>query len=511
MRVDADAAYGRRLSPLVSAPCLILAASFSLSRVGYRLAGIRYDDSFLPIAFQHLDVAELEHNLLESVWYQHTQPPLFNLFLGLVLKLSPFRAGLTFHVLWLLLGAALVVLVYRLLLALRVRRGLAIAATIVITCSPTVVLYENWLSYEYPLTVALTAIALASVRWVAAGEQRWLVAVAALGGACLLTRVLLNPIWYVGVVAIVLVARRPDAGRTAAGVVLALPLILVGAVALKNQVVFGEPTLSSWSGWNLQRVTIDELPDDTRARLVADGTLTPLADYGVFLPIDSYRGYAGECVPEHENVPVLADPTKSGGAENFNNECYLPITSEAQRNAIAAARAEPGAAAKAVVGSFQIWAESPSQYAFVYDNRLQIDRIDELYRRAVLLDVPWDPPVEVRSAWWIPLGTPGGQWRVTLTVVVATLIAVGAGVRSGWRIARGRGSPLDVGLAVIGFTVLAVTLVGNLFEIGENNRFRFMVEPVTLVALAWFVDRVYSRVTSRLSRSTRGLEPARSG
>jgi hypothetical protein len=51
----------------------------------------------------------------------------------------------------------------------------------------------------------------------------------------------------------------------------------------------------------------------------------------------------------------------------------------------------------------------------------------------------------------------------------------------------------DAALAVIGLTVVAVTVVGNLFEIGENNRFRFMVEPITFVAFTWFVARLWVR------------------
>ncbi len=482
-----------------------LTSAFAVSRVAAHLAGVRYDASLLPVSLQHLDLPLLQDRLLESLWYQHTQPPLFNLLIGLVLKLSPLAPETTFHVLWLACGAALVVGVHRLLRDLGIGRAASIVATIIITCSPTVILYENWLSYEYPLTLAITVVALASVRWARGGQLGWLATVAALAAACVLTRALMNPLWYLGVIALVLIARQPRRHWAPALCIVVVPGLLIAALMIKNQVVFGSPSLSSWLGWNLQRVTIDELPVETRQQLIDEGVLTPLASYPVFLPTDTYTDVMGPCEREYPDIPALAEPTKSTGRENFNDECYLPVYRESLANAIAAGRAEPGATARAVVGSFQIWSESSSQYAFVYDNRLHIDGADTLYRQVILLDVPYDPPVTTNAGWWIPIGTPGGRWRASLTVIVATAIAAAAGIRSGLRLLRRRASPHDAALAVIGFTVVTVTVIGNLFEIGENNRFRFMVEPVTFVALTWFVVGAVRRLRAR--RAPRLVSP----
>jgi hypothetical protein len=479
----------------------VLAVAFVASRAAYKAAGVVFNAAFLPLAQQHLELRHLEDRLLESLWYQHTQPPLFNLLLGLALK-SPLPFEATLHAFYLGLGAALLGLSYVLLRDLAVSRWWAVGAAIVLCCGPTVVLYEHWPSYEYPLAVLVTGLAVASLRWARTGATRWLAAAVGLAAACTLTRVLFNPAWFALLVALLLVARRP-AGREwrAAGVVVALPTVLILGLMAKNLVLFDTPLFSSWGGWNLQRVTVDELPDGRLEELIADGTLTPMARIPVQLSLESYAAETEPCVPAHPDVPVLAEERKSNGWENFNHECYLPITSEALDNAIAAGLAEPRNTARVWVASFQIWGEPASLYAFVYDNRLQVETLDTWYRQLVLLDVPWDPPVQTDAAWYLPLGTPGGDWRFSLSILLGTLLAVALGGRSAWRIVRGRGSARDTQLAVIGLTVLTVTLTGNLLEIGENNRFRFVVEPVTLIVLFATLAQLGRKTRRKAARS----------
>lgn len=493
-----------------------LAGAFVLSRVAYAFAGIRFDASLLPTALQYLEPTQLENNLVESVWYQHTQPPLFNVLLGIVLKL-PFPTGATLQVLWLACGVALMALVYVLARDLGISRWIATVATIVICCSPTVVLYENWLAYEYPLTVMFTALAVASFRWVRDGSFASFAWIVGLAGAGVLTRSLLHPLWFVGLLAVLILLRRPTFGWRRAGAVVAIPTLLILGVFAKNQIVFGEPTMSSWFPWNLSRITIGEMPDDVRQGLIDDGTLSEAANFPIFLPYEDYAPIAPPCTPAHPDVPVLAETEKENGHINPNYECYLPLLDLYAKDSINAALHEPRYAVKAIIGSFQIWGESSSQYAFVHDNRQHIDDFDRYYRQFVLVDVPWNPPVKTDSGWWIPLERLPEfnevddldalaaleeqnidlRYRFSLTILFST-IAVGVlGIRSLWRRRNGPLTPIDGTLLMIAYQVVVITLIGNMFEIGENNRFRFMVEPITLVVGAWCLVQIARRLRAR--------------
>ena len=74
----------------------LMAAVFVVSRIAYFLAGVRFDITFFEWGWQCLDPELLTNRLLESCYYLHSQPPLFNLFIiadelntGLSLSFSP--------------------------------------------------------------------------------------------------------------------------------------------------------------------------------------------------------------------------------------------------------------------------------------------------------------------------------------------------------------------------------------------------------------------------------------
>jgi uncharacterized membrane protein YfcA len=89
--------------------------------------------------------------------------------------------------------------------------------------------------------------------------------------------------------------------------------------------------------------------------------------------------------------------------------------------------------------------------------------------------------VALPAAWGVGASAPDGRFHLSLTIVGATsLVLVGAVVVvAQWR-RRGLGPARAAYLMGAG-TVAFVTLAGNVFEHGENNRFRFIVEPLTLV------------------------------
>ena len=80
---------------------------FALSRALYYAAGVRFDARPLDRFFQFIDPQLLRHRLLESLYYFHIQPPGFNLFAGLVLKLFPVYYASAFHAVYLFCGVVI--------------------------------------------------------------------------------------------------------------------------------------------------------------------------------------------------------------------------------------------------------------------------------------------------------------------------------------------------------------------------------------------------------------------
>ena len=457
------------------APLLVLVVAFVTSRVGAHLAGVRFDAEPLQYATQLVDPDLLQDRLVESTWYLHSQPPLYNLVVGSVLRWSPLPDATSLHLLYLAVGLALLIGLYALGRELGVPRWGATAIAVVIGCGPPAVLYESWLSYEHPVACLLVWQTVAVARWVRNGHVQALVAVAGLGAAATLSRSLMHPIWLVAVVALALVLRRPERWRPAL-VAAGLPLLLVAGVMGKNQVVFGSPELSSWFGFNVHKVAVGGLPVETQEALRAEGVLdAPLA--------------AEPCEPEHPDVPVLAEELERGprgeaGIGNANWECLRAWYAQLADDAAAAARAEPGLVARSVAGSAELFAGPSTFYFSLYGNRNQIDRLDTAYRRTVLGDVAWDPPVAVPAGWATVASAPDQRLHLSLTLVAATLadLAGAAVVLVRWR--RRRPGPGRATVLAGGLTIGFVTLTAIVFEHGENHRIRYVTEPLTLALAA---------------------------
>ena len=90
-------------------------AAFVLSRAVYFAAGVRFDAQPLEHFFQFLDPELMKHRLLESLYYMHTQPPGFNLMVGLVVKLFPDSYAPVLQAIYLLCGFSLCFTLCRLL------------------------------------------------------------------------------------------------------------------------------------------------------------------------------------------------------------------------------------------------------------------------------------------------------------------------------------------------------------------------------------------------------------
>lgn len=246
----------------------------------------------------------------------------------------------------------------------------------------------------------------------------------------------------------------------------------------KNELVFGDATLSSWLGMNLERGVIAPMGHDTVETLIAQGRLPEIVSVAPFVEYDSYALYTEPCESAHTH-PAAAEPLRPDGFPDYNYECFLPVYSAMFDAALDAVRERPITYLVLRGDALKFSADHVEEAG--YGKRV-LQFIRPLYRIA-FIDVRSDVDM---SGWYHPLFGPGTVIVYPSgVVVIAFLICCGVVVRSLVRIRRRRASPETLLNAVAAFTVVWVVLTGALLEMGENARFRVMIHPVMiLVALA---------------------------
>ncbi len=153
----------------------LLAMVFAVSRLGYYLLGVRFDARPVLNYYQFIDPELLKHRLFESLLYLHIQPPGWNLYVGTVLKLFPTSYPSAFHVCHLLMGLGICWSLYYLVRTCRVSRWLAFSLAVWFIVSPGVVLFENYLLYEYLVAFLLLMAAVALARFLQDARARWMI------------------------------------------------------------------------------------------------------------------------------------------------------------------------------------------------------------------------------------------------------------------------------------------------------------------------------------------------
>jgi hypothetical protein len=489
-----------RCSPHV-APVVILVAVFAISRGAIRIAGVRFDTGPLAFFWQYADFDLLEHDLLRSLWYLHSQPPLYNLWLGLNLKAFSRHLGPAIRLEYLACGLALALLLYALLVRTTARRKLALVLACIVAVSPSVLLYENWLFYEYPVTVLLLASLLALDGFVHRRSFAWGFAFFTLIAMVIYTRSTFQVVW--ALMAVLLLLWAMPGARKLVLLTCLVPMTAIVLLYVKNEVVFGVPATSSWGGMNLAQVAYADLSPSTRRRLIADGTLSKTSTVDPFTTLEGYPDFLRRT--RRTGIPVLDERRKrlhlgrpergpANYSNNFNNLAYVEISKAYLHDALGLIRARPGIYLDGVGDGLYLFFQPASDDGGVAPNRRKIQAWDSVFNAGVLWKIPSVSPI----AWGL---------------VLAYLVAGGYGLVLVRRFRRGAGAERER-LAVLLFawgTLIYVTLVITFGEVLENQRLRFCLDPLVLVLDTVAVLELLPSLkrTLRQSNRVRSTEPAR--
>lgn len=452
----------------------LLLGLFVAVHAGYYAAGLRYDRGTLIEVMHYLDPALLRERLLESLWYLHIQPPLMNLFVGLVLKVTPASAEL-FQAVFLALGFGLYVSVDALQRRLGVSPRIALATSTVFMASPSFLLWEHILLYTMPCAALLAMATYALLRGLETARPRalhaffWLLATLC-GVRTMFHLGYLLLVW--GGVGAALRGRRR-------AVLLAglLPVLLVVAMYAKNAAVFGQFTVSTFAPKNLWIMTVGNMNGAEKVRWVEEGKLSRLSLINRWESMEAYPAEYQAVPPGFADVPAAAAVHKSTGAVNYNHYGLIAVAQVYGADARYALLHAPWSYAVAVLQSWYRYFipshalpvspqnQATMPWAIAAYNTLVYGRVPMAWVASFKIVQQGGHPPHVFLIIGLPLVWLWGVWR-----------ALGRGGVPLSRAQRGV-------LLFMTFNILMVMGLGCALDFLETARYRFMTDGLSVVLL----------------------------
>lgn len=437
---------------------------FIISRIIFRLFGVNLDYHNLYDYWQYLDVETLRHNLLKGVWYDHTQPPIFNLILGMILKLSGRNSFLAFSLFFKLITLLNSLLLLDILKKLLPTSILPIGLSLLYLLSPASVVFENELFY----TGLVTMLFLISCRYLLLLQNsiNWTKTIgffAPLTIICL-TRSMYHLVWLTAI-SIIVVSKLWNHPKKSYFLSIAIvSIIFVSGFYLKNYILFHKFSTSSWIGMNLARNVFHDagsLPDDNI------GSIPPFSaieQYSSFISRNDTLDFKGL------NDKDLLSPRKNDSIINEKHISYIEISDKYLDDAMLYIKAHPSSYLKNVFQSSISFFAPATRYTVTATQTEKIKYYDLLYSFNIS-----------------HLAVGKQQRRLTLIISAMPKLLLYCFVLF-WLIKdwfnRKKITPINLFITcVIGY----VFTVSSLIEHYENMRFRFEIEPLFLILLGQLI------------------------
>jgi hypothetical protein len=438
----------------------VLVLFFVLSRMFVTVAGVSMDQTALYRYWQYLDVFTLQHHLLQGVWYDHTQPPLFNLFLGGVLKVAGGYAAVAFQLLFKIFTLANAWLLLNILRKVTRHSRLPLLLSLLYLLSPATIIFENELFY----TSFITLLLLISVRSLLYLEDHitWHHAAGLFIPLVLvcLTRSMYHIVWLLVLSALVCIWHRKKDNARLLFLGSLLSFLLVGSWYVKNYLIFHELSTSTWMGMNMARNVFHDATVTDTSDIAAIEPFSSISHYRRFLPSGYEQRYAGL------NDRDLLQEWKNDSFINEKHVGYIEVSRLYAAASKKAIRARPTAYLMNVLQSAIIYFAPATRYPTT----------EYLSEKMKWYDV-------VYSFNLSHFAHGKQQRRIALTVsaipkFIIYLLVFGWLVRE---VIRRRTVPGGLVTVFITCIIAYIFSVSSLFEHYENMRFRYEVEPLFIV------------------------------
>jgi len=483
---------------------LIIASLFIVSRLIFaNLLGVRFNVA--PLGYwQVIDTYLLKYDLLRSIFYLHSQPPLFNLIVGMFVKMPLNTGTLLLEYLFHAVGLIMCISMFVVMIKIGVYRRLGLVMTLLFMFNPSTVLFENYAFYSYLVMAMLCVSTLSLYKYLETKGMLWLAAFLSLAGSICLIRSSFHIAWFALVVAMLLLFSRDKVLRSKMIPVSSIVFLLVFAWYAKNWYVFGSFSSSSWLGMSLAKTYYVFLSDKELADLAARGTVSHVSTVPSFSPLSEYSDTMAS--PRSMGMEITDAEYKRDGSVNYNNVNYVDISRRYQSDVLQAVARDPRLLALSILKAGVTYLRPASQY-FTDEhfdemhNMAQVERLDDIYRHFYYLQYDSIRSIRAHAAsagnspYRHSISDALGLISWTLLLFTAAILFyVPARIR---RLMKMGENICSVTLAFAYVNIVYVALITSLLEAGENDRFRFETEALFTILVAIILTDLLKWATSR--------------
>jgi hypothetical protein len=474
---------------------IALLCLFVFSRIAIALAGVHFDaDVIVHGQWQLISAELLDRKLLESLWYLHSQPPFYNLYAGIIVKVFPSHYGIVFHGIHVCIGITSTLLLYFILFKIKIRNSIALVISILFTISPATLLYETWLSYTYFIVFILLGSTLFLLYFIETKKWKYGFTFFSLLSILVLTRSMYHLVWIVAILSMLALFKFVSFKTLFRSSV--IPFTLALAWYVKNYILFGIFASSSWFGMSLSEIILAKLPYEKKKQLIEGGLTSALVKKEAFWSIDHYQAFLSEENP-YPNIQVLTD-TVNGKHANLHHFGYIELSQKFQKDALIAVKEYPFDYLKNVVIAFGYYFHPTSNHYDLRSNRQSLFTYNKYFNHLILgcvinpdeleLDPPFQPKYLLTTSFFVVIA-------YALCGLILLLHFI-----SQWKQGHWNNGPLQATLLFSLLTLSYVMIIGNFFEQGENMRFRYETIIPSLILLAFCVQQIVDSWSVRKQR-----------
>jgi len=455
---------------------IVLLIVFIISRVFLiNVFDLKFEYDWIFQMWHFIDIELLKNKMLESIFYFHYQPPIFNFILGLIHKQNIIEPSFILRIIFYSFTYFIGLIIFLTSRRFTQKAVVPYILAFIFYLFPETIIYENWPIYTWSSSFLLVLGFYLLTLYKQSTKPAFLYLFFFSQLILILTRSAFHPIFFISWFCILLVIYWREKQTVIKSFLPSLIILLI--VAFKNLYIFGFFGVGSGLGFSLYKITPKEINNQPVQNFV---NVDPVFNVVPVKSITTYK-YEKKNIPKKfQGISILNEEFKSTLGQfteefsvNLGNYHYLEIAKKYQKNAIKIIKKFPKQYLKRVLrGSIMFFKptwdhgfgvsynanalENYTKYFTLHHVRMTFE---ELF---VSSKKPWPMSDDIPYTSYIFI--PIFYFLLVVFLYKYNFLQLG-----------------NVNYVYVIFSIVYLFFVSNLVELAENDRYRVMIDPLVFL------------------------------